>query len=84
MRADQKRRTLRLLAAIAALTLLAGCRIPGATLGTEPLQLRFAAMTRTAIEAQNDAAPSDRYEPPARVTSAEPVVLAANEAAAVE
>lgn len=48
------------------------------------MQLRFAAMTRSAIEAREDAAPAERYAPPARVTSAGAVILAGREAAVAE
>ena len=37
---------------IAALVLLVGCQIPGGSFGQEPLQTRFAALTKVAIQAE--------------------------------
>jgi hypothetical protein len=73
MRAGRKGTTARVLAAFAAATLLAGCVVPGASFGTEPLQTRFAEATRLSLIAQ------ERPTPPARATDRsafEPVVLA--------
>lgn len=79
MRAGRRDRAIRVLAAAAALMILVGCRIPGASFGTEPLQLRFAEATRQAIiaeEARPQAAP---YRTPLRTAEAEPIVLAVRE-----
>lgn len=76
MRAEQKNRAVFALAAVAALTLFVGCRIPGGSFGDEPLQTRFAALTRNAAEAGTEPRPQERAVPPMRVTQDEPVVIA--------
>jgi hypothetical protein len=68
------------LAAAAALTTLIGCRIPGASFGTEPLQLRFAEATRQAVIAEEARSPTVPFRMPLRTTEAEPIVLAVHEA----
>jgi len=75
MRPGSKSRALRVLAAFTTLVLLVGCQIPGGTFGQEPLQTRFAALTKVAIEAEPKPARPDRYTPTPRMAS-EPVVLA--------
>ena len=73
MRAGRNGTTARVLAAFATATLLAGCVVPGASFGTEPLQTRFAEATRLSLLAQ------ERSTSPARSTersSFEPVTLA--------
>ncbi len=76
MRADRISRTLRVLAAFSVLSLLVGCQIPRGSFGHEPLQTRFAAMAKSAGEGEPKPTPADRYAPPARTASVEPVVLA--------
>ena len=61
--------------AAAAATLLAGCQVPGGSFASEPMQLRFAAMTRSALAA-DEARPCDPYAAPVRLTAAEPIVIA--------
>ncbi|MGC1272110.1 MAG: hypothetical protein WBC44_00275 [Planctomycetaceae bacterium] len=85
MRAGRIQRAILVTSAALGLALLAGCRVPGASFGTEPLQLRFAAATRQAIDAKaaerapqlRPAVPSNE---PKRESLAEPAVLVANEA----
>lgn len=73
MQADRKGQALRVFAAVAALTFLAGCRIPGASFGNEPLQLRFAAVTRSAIQA--DELSTGRAPDPVRATPAKRMLV---------
>lgn len=83
MRAGRNQRAFRVTAAAFALGLLVGCRVPGASFGTEPLQLRFSAATRQAIDAE--AIIEERHRSttpqsePMRQSLSEPIVLAAYE-----
>ena len=76
MRAERKNNAILALASVAALTLFVGCQIPGGSFGSEPLQTRFAALTRNAVEAETEPRRPERYVPPVRVTQDEPVVIA--------
>lgn len=75
MRIGSNSRSLRVLAAFAALVLLVGCQIPGGSFGQEPLQTRFAALTKVAIQAEPQPVRPNRYTPTPQM-AAEPVVLA--------
>lgn len=69
MRAGRKSGVLHVLAAAVTLSLLAGCQIPGASFGTDPLQTRFAEMTRRSVEAEEQAtqsAPEPSHTAPAK------------------
>ena len=84
MRPDRIRRANCVIAALAALCLLAGCRIPGSTLGTEPLQLRFSAATQRAIDVERfDRSRRQRgsvpWQEPRRESLVEPIVIVAGE-----
>ena len=76
MRAERKNRAILAAAAVAAFTSFVGCQIPGGSFGDEALQTRFAALTRNAVEAEDEPRPDERYVPPARVTEVERVVIA--------
>ena len=82
MRAERKNRVILALASVAAFTLFAGCQIPGGSFGSEPLQTRFAALTRNAVEAETEPRLQKRDIPPVRVTQDEPVVIAGKAAEA--
>ena len=75
MRRGTNSRILRVLAAFAVPTLMVGCQIPGGSFGQEPLQTRFAALTKVAIQAEPKPARPDHYTPTPRI-AAEPIVLA--------
>ena len=77
MRAGRKGSAFCVLAALAALTLLPGCVIPGASFGTEPLQLRFADATRTSLHADHQAPAAIPAEQPIRSSESGPVVILA-------
>jgi hypothetical protein len=69
MRAGRKSGVLRVLAAAVTLSMLAGCQIPGASFGTDPLQTRFAEMTRRSVEAEEQSpqcAPEPSQPAPAK------------------
>ncbi|MBA3313801.1 MAG: hypothetical protein M3552_08460 [Planctomycetota bacterium] len=75
MPAGTKTRTIRLLAAASLLTLMVGCRVPGASFASDPLQLRFAEATKQSMLAaeQAEAAPTPR---PLQSAESKPIVLA--------
>jgi hypothetical protein len=75
MRPGSNSRILHVLAAFAVLSLIVGCQIPGGSFGQEPLQTRFAALTKVAIQTEPEPARPDHYTPAPRM-AAEPVVLA--------
>ena len=80
MRAGTQSRVKHVLTAFAVTILLVGCRIPGATFGTEPMQLRFGRMTEQAIAGglAREARPgsSESTVPPVKESMAQPIILA--------
>lgn len=86
MRAASQSRVNHVLTAFAIALLLAGCRLPGATFGTEPMQLRFGEMTHRAISAEfgHDARPnsSEATDPRVKESMAQPIILAGHTALA--
>ncbi len=62
---------------IAASGLLVGCQVPGGSFGREPMQLRFAEMTCSAL-AVEDAGPTSPYAAPVR-PAGESIAVAAHE-----
>ena len=66
------------LASVALLT-LAGCRAPGASFGTDPLQHRFCDATRSVIELADVKMPiREHYDRREQQALVEPVVIASN------
>lgn len=75
MQANTKTRTICLLAALALLSLMVGCRVPGSSFASDPLHLRFAKATQMSMVAA-ETVEVDGVTKPTKSAQVESIVLA--------